>query len=84
MIPFKAIATQMDVIVDSLRKKEEPVETPVVDMAEGEQEMELYHLISELERASDEQLRVVFGEMKPYKLNVIQRILDEKRDVPNY
>ncbi len=70
--------------MDGLRKKEEPVETPVVDMAEGEQEMELYHLISELERASDEQLRVIFGEMKSITLNAIQRILDEKRDVPNY
>ena len=83
MIPFKAIATQMNVIMDGLTTKE-PVETPVVDMVEAEEEMELYTIVSGLERASDSQLRVIFGEMKPITLNAVQRILDEKRDVPNY
>lgn len=57
---------------------------PEVDMAEGEDEMELYSIVEGLERASDGQLRRIFGEMKFNHLNRIQRLLDELRDVPNY
>lgn len=57
---------------------------PLVDVAEGEEEMELYSIVSGLERASDDQLRVIFGELKVNQLNRVQRILDDMRDVPNY
>ena len=84
MIPFKAIQTQVDVIMDGLRKKEEPVETPVVDMVEAEEEMELYSIITGLERASGAQLRAIFGDLKPHTLSNIQVVLDGLRDELNY
>jgi hypothetical protein len=76
MIPFKAMMTR--------EVKPEATKEPEVDMADGEDEMELYSVVSDLERATDGQLRRIFGEMKFNHLNRIQRLLDELRDVPNY
>lgn len=88
MIPFNLIKEQMDMVYNAVSKpRDASVEIepePVVDVAEGEEQMELYSIVSGLERASHDQLRVIFGEMKPYKLNDIQRVLDEMRDVPSY
>lgn len=77
MIPFKAMMTRE--VKPTVTEPE-----PEVDMAEGEDEMELYSIVEGLERASDGQLRRIFGEMKFNHLNRIQRLLDELRDVPNY
>lgn len=83
MIPFKAMMTR-EVKPEVTEPEPENTLTGEVDMAEGEDEMELYSIVEGLERASDGQLRRIFGEMKFNHLNRIQRLLDELRDVPNY